>query len=127
MRESHALMMEIRGKAVSTLRDILKSGREWEKVHAAEALLENGYSEGVTEVFEAELGRAGPPFRIGVWRVLAKSQGNDLKAADGYIDRIRETFLSREAPDRAHALESLAKLRVVEQSEEVLRLAQEGP
>ena len=48
-------------------------------------------------------------FRIGVWRVLAACAKDDAERG-GYVDRIRDVALDPAAPDRLHAIESLAKL-----------------
>jgi len=115
-----------RERAIAVLRNALQEGSQWEKVHAAEALLWNGYPENVKATFEADLASAAPPYRIGVWRVLAKSQGNDETAARRYAQRIRDAFLDPLASDRDYALEALAKLQFSEPLFEVVRVAREG-
>src|SRR5262245_16016600 len=117
---------ERREKAVQVLREVLQKGQEWERVHAAEALLWNGYAESVKEVFQPDSESAGPPYRIGIWRVLARSQGNDETAARRYVQKILKVFLDPLATDREYALEALAKLQFDDALPEVVRVAQEG-
>ncbi|MDD4788871.1 MAG: hypothetical protein PHO07_17000, partial [Pirellulales bacterium] len=102
---------ELRGRAVSTLRDVLERQERWVKVHAAEFLLGLDYPEGVEREFTEELERHGtePEYRIGIWRVLAKA-AYDPRENRRFIARIRDVFLDSAAPDRLHAAETLAKL-----------------
>ena len=116
---------ERREQAVFILRQALGEGRQWTKVRAAEALLWNGYYAGVKETLERELESAAPPYRIGVWRALAKAQGNDQAAAKRYIGKIRDAFLDVHGPDRVHAIEALAKLGYSERPAELVRVARE--
>ncbi|HEV8132703.1 MAG TPA: hypothetical protein VGQ81_15760 [Acidobacteriota bacterium] len=124
--ESDVTQMKQRERAVSILRQALKEGREWEKVHAAEALLWNGYFDNVKETLQAELRKASPSYRIGLWRVLAKAQGNDESAGRSYVEKLRGAFLDAQSPDREYALEALAKLGYSERLDELLRVAKEG-
>ncbi len=123
--ESLAQQDERREQAVFILRQALGEGRQWTKVRAAEALLWNGYYAGVKETLERELESAGPPYRIGLWRALAKAQGNDQAAAKRYIGKIRDAFLDVHGPDRVHAIEALAKLGYSERPAELVRVARE--
>lgn len=104
---------ELRENSIRTLRDVLEKEDRWVKVHAAEFLLELDYRDGVEATFLQELDRYGeePEYRIGIWRVLAKAT-YDPKAKARWISRIREVFLDPDAPDRLHAVETLAKLGV---------------
>ena len=102
---------ELREQAVGTLRDVLSSEERWVKVHAAEFLLELDYPEGVETAFQKELEANGeePEYRIGIWRVLARAS-YDPKEQRRWTQQIRDVFLDPEAPDRLHAVETLAKL-----------------
>ena len=102
---------ELRGRCVAVLRDVLHQEHEWVKVHAAEYLLGLDHPEDVEEVFKVELALHGrePKYRIGIWRVLARAD-MEPKHADSWIEEIRDVFLDPSAPDRLHALETLAKL-----------------
>jgi len=104
---------DLRDNSIRTLRDVLEREDRWVKVHAAEFLLELDYPDRVEETFLRELDRNGeePEYRIGIWRVLAKAT-YDPKAKARWISRIREVFLDPDAPDRLHAVETLAKLGV---------------
>lgn len=107
-------------ESLAVLRDALANGTEWVKVHAAESLIWTGHPEGVRGVFLKELDGAQPPYRIGVWRVLA--QGAEGEA---YLDKIRGAFLDVDGPDRLHAVETLAKLGCAERPVELQRVARE--
>ncbi len=116
---------ERREQAVFILRQALEEGRQWTKVRAAEALLWNGYYAGVKEALEEELADAGPNYRIGLWRALARAQGNDQATAKAYVGKIRDAFLDVQGADRVHAVEALAKLGYSERPTELLRVARE--
>lgn len=117
---------KLRQRSIVVLRQTLNEGHEWVKVHAAEALLWNGYPGGVKETFTAEIKTAGPEYRIGVWRVLAQAQGNDVVARKKYVNKVRDAFLDTNGPDHLHALETLAKLGYSERLDELLSGAKEG-
>ncbi len=106
-----AVTPELREKAVRTLREVLANEERWVKVHAAEFLLELDYPEGVEAAFVEELEANGeePEYRIGIWRVLAKAT-YDPQETRRRTHQIRDVFLDLEAPDRLHAVETLAKL-----------------
>ncbi|MEW4563221.1 hypothetical protein AB1K70_11885 [Bremerella sp. JC770] len=89
----------------------LEATGQWNSVHAAEYLISVGRSDLVVEAFRAQENVETPQYRIGVWRVLAQAEPSQLKRSE-YVERIREVLLDEVAPDRLHALESLAKLRV---------------
>lgn len=103
---------DLRRHAVQTLRDGLTEQERWVKVHAAEFLLELSYPQGVREAFERELESHGDAraYRIGIWRVLARAARTSAERKK-YVEKI--TAAARDAaPDRLHAVESLAKLGV---------------
>ena len=106
-----AVTPDLREQAVRTLRDVLDSEERWVKVHAAEFLLELDYPDGIKQTFleQLELHGEEPEYRIGIWRVLAKAS-YDPKEKRRRTAQIREVFLDQEAPDRLHAVETLAKL-----------------
>jgi acetyl esterase/lipase len=85
----------------------------WIKIHAADALIVAGEGQHVRDAMApvAEKIPADAPlgYRIGVWRVLAGS-AKDAAEHNGYVERIRTVALDAAAPDRLHAIESLAKL-----------------
>ena len=102
---------ELRDRAVSILQSVLRSEQRWVKVHAAEYLLKLDHPRGVEEEFRRELALHGQElqYRMGIWRVLARAAGEDKQPAE-WTGRIRRVFLDPAAPDRLHAMESLAKL-----------------
>ncbi|HUT25690.1 MAG TPA: sodium/solute symporter [Sumerlaeia bacterium] len=102
---------ELRERCVKVLRDALQNEERWVKVHAAEHLLALGYPQDVREAFEAELAAHGeePQYRIGVWRVLARTWLRPDQRKP-WIERIRNAFLDADGPDRLHAVETLGKL-----------------
>jgi len=103
---------EVRGRAVEALRGTLREEQRWVKVHAAEFLLALDYPDDVKEVFEEELARSGdePEYRIGIWRVLARAAARP-EDRESWTAKIRDVFFDVDAPDRLHAVETLAKLR----------------
>jgi SSS family solute:Na+ symporter len=102
---------ELRQRAVGELRSVLEHQDRWAKVHAAEFLLALDYPDRVQAAFTEELDVHGaePEYRIGIWRVLAQAT-YDPKEKRRWVSRIRDVFLDSGAPDRLHAVETLAKL-----------------
>lgn len=115
---------QLEQRALAVLRDALANGKEWVKVHAAESLVWTGHPEGVYKTFLRERDSAEPPYRIGVWRVLAQSAPSEAER-QLYRDRILKAFLDSNGPDRLHAVETLAKLGCAVRPEELLRVANE--
>ncbi len=109
--ETREVTSELRERAVRTMRDVMAREERWVKVHAAEFLLALEYPDGVEEEFAKELEKHGkePEYRIGIWRVLAKAT-YDPKERTRWVHKIRDVFLDSNAPDRLHAVETLAKL-----------------
>ncbi len=101
----------LRQQCVGVLRRVLEHAERWVKVHAAEHLLALDYPEGVLDAFQQELAAHENElaYRIGVWRVMARAVAEEGRAAR-WIEKIRDAFLDPQAPDRLHAVESLAKL-----------------
>jgi len=122
---------EVRDRAVQALRRTLVEEERWVKVHAAEFLLALDYPDDVQETFEEELARSGeePEYRIGIWRVLARAAARP-EDRDTWTAKILDVFLDTGAPDRLHAVETLAKLRYAASEEEAdvfEEAAREGP
>ncbi len=114
----------LRRRALGAMREGLGEGKEWVKVHAAEALVWTGYPQRVKQTFLDELAKKpGPKYRIGVWRVLAQAAGDDASERKRYVDLIVAALKDPEGPDRAHAVETLGKLGYGERLDEVVRLA----
>src|SRR5262245_58937620 len=80
---------ELHDRAVSELQRTLKAETKFVKVHAAESLLALGYGQDVQGVFQDELKQHGeePQYRIGVWRVLARS-AHDKQQRKFYLQNI---------------------------------------
>ncbi len=124
----------IREECVEQLRNSLANEERWAKVHAAEFLVSLDYRDGIAEEFEQQLHFFGtePEYRIGIWRVLAQLNRHDQAAYNEAIGQITAAFEDKTAPDRIHALETIAKLGVslpIDGSigESVKALAQSGP
>lgn len=99
-------------QSVEVLETILTTGKAWEKVHAAEFLIELGDTSKVLHVFLSESDKNShiPEYRIGIWRVLYRCAGKDEKQA--WQDSIYRAFVHSTSPDRVHAVETLAKLKI---------------
>jgi SSS family solute:Na+ symporter len=103
----------LREQAIQELRLNLRTESKWEKVHAAEFLLWLNYPEEVHEIFIEEQQRYGDesPYRIGIWRVLAQS-ATEPENKRFWIDKILKAYQDPNGPDRIHAAETLAKLKI---------------
>ena len=102
----------LKEQASEVLNTVLTDGQRWEKVHAAEFLIELGQVARVRDVFMSESDKNGdiPEYRIGIWRVLYKCAGEEERRA--WQDSIHRAFVLPESPDRIHAVETLAKLEI---------------
>lgn len=102
----------LRQQCVELMQQTLQNESRWVKVHAAEFLISLDYRDGVHDAFTAESARLGdePQYRIGIWRVLASLERHNRSAYAARLGQIREVFLDDAAPDRIHAVETLAKL-----------------
>ena len=98
-----------RDRLLLTLEREMATNSGWVRIHAAEALIDHGRAQKVVLSFSGEADTAAPPYRIGVWRVLARSADTE-EQRQAFTERIRRTMLDPQAPDRIHAAESLAKL-----------------
>ena len=109
--DNSGVTAELRQEAVGLLQRELDEQQRWVKVHAAEYLLALDYTEGIRATFEKELQSHGDEaeYRVGIWRVLARASMRQ-EDRDKWIFRILKVFLDTAAPDRLHALETLAKL-----------------
>jgi HEAT repeat protein len=98
---------------ITVLRDVMRREERFVKVHAAEALIELGQPSGVHDLFLAQEHehRDVPMYRLGVWRVLARTTTVGTPEHDRWIGELRKAALDPAAPDRIGAIESLAKLK----------------
>ncbi|MET6996026.1 HEAT repeat domain-containing protein [Chitinophaga defluvii] len=113
---------------VNLLRNAMQeAGSFFVKVHAAEALINNNYPEGIATVFlpvfEGGTGRE----QIGAARVLAKLYQQDKERQAPFLDQIVKLFLTADSTiERLVALESLAKLGYKKPLPEIRKLALDG-
>jgi HEAT repeat protein len=98
-----------RPQLVRLLEQEMLANKEWVRVHAAEALLDHGQNQVVAQSFIPEADTAPPPYRVGVWRVLARAAQTEADRRD-FCDRIRRIMIDPQSPDRLSAAESLGKL-----------------
>ncbi|MCM4173504.1 hypothetical protein DHD32_18670 [Arenibacter sp. TNZ] len=123
---SESLATSAKGK----LQYALENSKEWEKVHAAEYILNLGYSNNVHDIFieEEKQKRDEPYYRIGVWRVLNQAAISS-EEKNQWLDSISKVYEEYTSLDRIHAAESLAKLKAspntisVEVTDSVLKSA----
>lgn len=104
-------MTATRPELIGRLRTEMFNQTSWLRIHAAEALLDNGEAADIIDLFKPEADTASPPYRIGVWRVLAKASIGSNRQS--YIERIRSVLRDPAATDRVSAAESLGKLDAV--------------
>jgi len=104
-----------RSQLISFLENEMVNNTGWLRIHAAEGLLDQGPSSKVRELFRPEADTATAPYRIGVWRVLARSTTGTER--DGYVARLRKVLYDPQASDRISAAESMAKLDAVDHSD----------
>jgi hypothetical protein len=98
-----------RAELIAGLEREMTTNTQWLRIHAAEGLLDNGESrEKVAQLFRKEAETATARYRIGVWRVLARSTDGDERTRN--IDKIRAAMNDTQAIDRISAAESLGKL-----------------
>ena len=103
---------KLRRQCVHTMRETLREEQRWAKVHAAEFLTALDYRDGVRQTFQAEreLYQDQPEYRIGILRVFANLDRHDRPAYQTHSKKIWSVFADHTAPDRIHAIETLAKL-----------------
>ena len=105
-------------QALAELNQTLKTQPEFIKVHAAEYLIWLGHPEEVKKEFlkENELHGDQPKYRIGIWRVLARTE-TDAAKKKSWADKVLHAFGDLDGPDRLHAAETLAKLKISPQQQ----------
>jgi solute:Na+ symporter, SSS family len=102
---------EERQRLLEEIRAGVRENTGWDRIRAAEALAELGHPEEAAAALRDQVETAPPEERIGVWRTLARAASTP-EARRQMTDRIRAVFADVNAPDRIHAVESMAKLRV---------------
>ena len=105
------ISQELKSEALEKLHFNLINSLEWEKVHAAEALINLNYKEDAYRIFieEERKKRKEEFYRIGIWRVLAQAS-TDQEEKQQWIDSISNVFKNPNNPDVTHAAETLGKL-----------------
>lgn len=98
--------------AKDKLQYALENSSKWEKVHAAEYILNLDYSNNVYDIFveEEKQNRNEPYYRIGLWRVLNQAAITS-EEKNQWLDSISKVYEEYTSLDRIHAAESLAKLK----------------
>jgi hypothetical protein len=108
-------MKKQRSQLISALEHEMLVNTQWQRVHAAEGLLDNGESRKIVVVFLPEADTAAAPYRIGVWRVLARATSGD--ESNRYVARIRAVMRDKQATDRISAAETLGKLNAASRAD----------
>ena len=103
----------LKEKALAELNHTLETQHEFVKVHAAEYLIWLGYPQEARKIFirENELHGSQPKYRILIWRVLSETETNPKKKKIWY-NKVYQAFGDLNGPDRLHAAETLAKLKL---------------
>jgi len=114
---------KLHNECISNLYAALNKGNDWERVHAAEALIMAGETRLVLARFEPQADKAAPKYRIGVWRVLFQAHKNDPAGQAKYMKRIVAAFNNLNGPDRLHAVETLGKLGYSKETKYILQAA----
>src|ERR1017187_959135 len=65
-------MASKRQQLIHQLEQEMHANTSWVRIHAAEALIAHGITEPVAASFVPEVNRVAPPYRMGVWRVMAR-------------------------------------------------------
>ena len=105
-----------RERAIQVLDRELRGDSGWTQVHAADALLDHGFTQEVHQVFAPIANNAPDSYRVGVWRVMARAATTE-KLRAGFVEKIRRVMHDPTASDRLQAAESLAKLGVSDPSD----------
>lgn len=103
------LTADQRSTFLQILIDTATDDHSWVGVHAAEDLITLGRLEDARKAYLPQIESTQPQYRIGVWRVLARSAPTP-ELREQYITRIRNVLLDPAATDHTHAIETLGKL-----------------
>ncbi|MEJ7767249.1 MAG: hypothetical protein WKF89_05525 [Chitinophagaceae bacterium] len=109
---------------LTLLREAMQSGETFIiKVHAAEALINNNYTEGIDSVFSLLI-QESPSNLFGASRVLARVNKNDPGKYENFVNKLLAAFLHADSVrGQLIALESLAKLGYCKPLDEINRLS----
>ena len=114
----------IRRRAVEVMREAMKSD-PIKSMHAAEALIWNGYLADAVAHTQKLLPNAKPPMLIGHWRVLAQAERNP-RDRKRFVDKVRDSALDPKSRHAEFAVESLAKLGYGGHDRRFVDLARKG-
>ncbi len=89
----------------------MRENSGWVRIHAADALLDHQATVPVAAAFKDEAETSESPYRVGVWRVMARASSS-MEQRQPWLRRLRSVMLDAEASDRLSAAESLAKMSV---------------
>jgi hypothetical protein len=106
-----------RQKLIDAIAKSMNDGQSWVSVHAPEDLIQLGMTEGPRNKFAPQAETASPPFRIGVWRILARSAATEQERS-AFVERIRKVMLDDASPDHTHSVEAMTKLNAPITSEQ---------
>ncbi len=107
-----------RQQLLAQLEHEMVTNTSWLRIHAADALLDHGQTQVVAKPFLAEAETTTPGYRIGVWRILARSAKSPSEK-NNYIERVRQVVLDPTASDRLSAAETLGKINAASASNNV--------
>src|ERR1700761_5871468 len=94
-----------RQQLIAALEHELQVNTGWIQIHAADALIDHDEKKTVAEFFASQGDQPPANFRVGIWRVLARSAktSSDRKV---FIEKIRSVLRDAQAPDRLSAAET---------------------
>ena len=109
------------------LRAAIREGKDFEKAHAAEALIWSGKPDGVREYFLEKIAPQGPSqCTASASRASHRANAGRPAEEEKYFQKIMAVFSDAKASDRGTAAETLAKLKYAGRTELVLDLAAHG-
>jgi HEAT repeat protein len=94
---------------IRLLEQEMQANTNWVRIHAAEALIQNGYTNPVAKLFTPLGVNENPSAQIGAWRVMAQAAETEAHRRKS-VAHIRHALLDEHSPVRLEAAESLAKL-----------------
>jgi len=115
----------LRRRAVGVLTAAMKTD-PIKSMHAAEALIWNGYLAGPIAHTMKLLPDAKPPMLMGHWRVLAQAQRNP-RDRRRYVNKVRDAALDPKSKHVEFSVESLGKLGYGGHEPRFVELARSGP
>lgn len=114
---------DIETRMKSIILDSMSLRGTWGSIHAAEAAINLGSTQQAFEAFRGQAETDAAGYRIGVWRVLAVAE-EDASSRVVFTDRILNVFRDPTSKDRIHAIEAIAKLRLILNADDLARMEQ---